>query len=78
MLLSRFGASKIRESLPWVYIGTAATAILITWLYDVVQGRLSRLRLLIGTHLLIGLSMVVFRYLIFPMENKQGFTSLST
>jgi ATP/ADP translocase/HEAT repeat protein len=68
MFLSRFSPDKVKALLPWVYIGTAATSTLLTWFYDFVQGRVSRLKLLMGTHIFLGVSVVLFRYLIIRYE----------
>ena len=73
MFLSRFSPERVKALLPWIYIGVAVTSTLLTWLYDFVQGRVSRLKLLVGTHIILGISIFVFRYLI---STYQDFTWL--
>jgi len=64
MLLSRFNAIKIENLLPWLYIGIASVSVLIIWFYDILQNRIDRLKLIIVIHILMGVSVLFFRYLV--------------
>ena len=60
LLLSRFGA-EAKKLLPWVYVGIAVSSIMITWIYDVIQTRIPRVRLLIITYSVLAASVLVLR-----------------
>ncbi len=69
MFLSRFSPEGVKTLLPWVYVGTAVISTLLTWFYDFIQGRVPRLKLLVGTHIVLGISVFAFRYLISIYES---------
>ena len=70
MLLSKYSSPEVRKLLPWVYIGIATASVVITWLYDLIQGRLSRMMLLVVSQVFLGATVFVFSYFIgqYPEE----------
>jgi ATP/ADP translocase/HEAT repeat protein len=64
LFLSRLGTQKAQMLLPWVYIGTAANAVLVTLAYDLLKKWFSRVRLMAGLYLGLAASVVALRALI--------------
>ena len=69
MLLSRFGENA-RNLLPWVYIGIALSSMVITSIYDFVQGKIPRRVLLTVLPLILSGSVLGLRLLLGFINNN--------
>ncbi|MDD5091929.1 MAG: MFS transporter [Candidatus Wallbacteria bacterium] len=64
LFLSRLGTEKVEGLLPWIYIGIAVNAILVTMAYDFVKERFSRIGLMVGLQLLLASAIGLLRVLV--------------
>lgn len=61
LFLSRFGASAAERLLPWLFIGITIATIAVSWIYNAVEPRFPRIKLLLGTQLGLAVSLLIFR-----------------
>lgn len=61
IFLQSFSLHLIEILLPWIYISTAVLTILITFIYDHVFQKFSRIKLLIGTDLVVALGIIILK-----------------
>ncbi|MBI5211373.1 MAG: MFS transporter [Elusimicrobia bacterium] len=61
LFLARLGSEAAERLLPWVYMGVAVATVAITLLYDRLERRCSRIRLIVGAQAGLALSLLAFR-----------------
>ena len=64
LFLSSLPQEEIPKVLPWIYIGIAVVGLLVTLLYDYIQRRYSRLTVIVGTQVVMAVSVLLFRLVI--------------
>ncbi|MBI5883874.1 MAG: cyclic nucleotide-binding domain-containing protein [Elusimicrobia bacterium] len=61
LFLARLGPEAAERLLPWVYVGVAVATVGITVLYDRLEGKVRRIRMLMGSQVCLALSLLAFR-----------------
>lgn len=69
LFLARLGNDRVESLLPWLYMGIAASAILITLVYESIKDRFSRTGLMIGLQLIMAAAAVGGRLLV-PLNSE--------
>lgn len=64
LFLSSLSPERVPSVLPWVYVSVGVANVLSALLLDAAQARISRLRVVAGTQLVLAFSVVGFRQLI--------------
>jgi ATP/ADP translocase/HEAT repeat protein len=61
LFLSRFGASAAEHLLPWLFIGITIATVAVSWIFNLVEPRVPRITLIVGTQLGLAASLLIFR-----------------
>ncbi|MBI2900107.1 MAG: cyclic nucleotide-binding domain-containing protein [Planctomycetes bacterium] len=61
LFFSRFEPAEARRLFPFVFVGLALATVAVTWVVDFLQGRISRTRLIVATHLALALTVLLLR-----------------
>lgn len=69
LFLARLDNDRVESLLPWIYMGIAASAVLITLVYDSIKDRFSRTGLMVGLHLIMAAVAVGGRLLV-PLNSE--------
>lgn len=64
LFLSKFNSKTLQELLPWIYIGTAFVTVLITWLYDKIIDKFSRMNVIVFIEIAFAISFLVLRFFV--------------
>jgi CRP-like cAMP-binding protein/ATP/ADP translocase len=62
LFLSHLPADQVAKTLPFVYVGIAVAGFFLILVYDAVQQHVSRLWAIVGTQLILAVTMLVFRF----------------
>lgn len=69
LFLARLDNDRVESLLPWIYMGIAASAVLITLVYDSIKDRFSRTGLMVGLQLIMAAAAVGGRLLV-PLDSE--------
>jgi ATP/ADP translocase len=61
LFLARLGTQKAQSLLPWVYIGTAVSAVLVALVYDLLRKWFPQIRLMAGLYLGLAAAVITLR-----------------
>lgn len=61
LFLARLGPQRAQELLPWAFLGIVAASLLTSYFYDFIQGKLERVRLVVGAHLSLAVMTLLLR-----------------
>jgi ATP/ADP translocase len=69
LFLARLDSARVESLLPWIYMGIAASAILITMVYESIKDRFSRTGLMVGLQLVMAAALAGGRFLV-PLNSE--------